>query len=320
MKTLPGLFRKDKNSGQALLLVLLVMSVILTVVLSVVAKSVTDVKITGYEEDALRAFSAAEAGVEETLLNAVPGTKSDNFSVGSADTSGYVADTTSPDVVNPYEYPEKLESGEIATIWFVSHMADNKSLTCLGKTCSKGNNLEVCWGTSAGTPPPDKTPAIEVVLYYDISLKSLNPTNDYSGVNFVTKGFDPWLTRRNLNNFDHALTGTEPCTFNPKYKYSTGRKELKLGAILPVNCNQNNDVGCLLMAKIRMLYNIGTGSEVQGLAVKVGSGSSDSLPSQGLEISSTGTSGESSRRVNVRQGYSNIPDIFNNALFSLKGL
>ena len=57
------------QSGQALLIVLLSMAVILTVVLSFASKSITEVSITSYEEDALRAFSAAEAGVEKALLN-----------------------------------------------------------------------------------------------------------------------------------------------------------------------------------------------------------------------------------------------------------
>ena len=60
----------EKNQkGQALIIILLVMSVVLTVVLSSVSRSVTEIVVTGYEEDALRAFSAAEAGVEEKLLN-----------------------------------------------------------------------------------------------------------------------------------------------------------------------------------------------------------------------------------------------------------
>jgi Tfp pilus assembly protein PilX len=56
-----------------LLIVLLAITVILTVVLSVTSRSVTDVTVTTYEEDALRAFSAAEAGVETALLNPAVG-------------------------------------------------------------------------------------------------------------------------------------------------------------------------------------------------------------------------------------------------------
>ena len=63
MKILPR-----NQHGQALLIVLLTLAVTLTVVLSVVSRSVTDITVSTYEEDALRAFSAAEAGIEEALL------------------------------------------------------------------------------------------------------------------------------------------------------------------------------------------------------------------------------------------------------------
>ena len=57
MRNLPKI-----ESGQALLLVLLGMAVVLTIVLSILSRSVTDIAVTSREEEALRAFSAAEAG------------------------------------------------------------------------------------------------------------------------------------------------------------------------------------------------------------------------------------------------------------------
>ena len=58
--------RLQNQSGQALLLVLLSMAVILTVVLSILSRSILDVAVTTGEEEALRAFSAAEAGMQAT--------------------------------------------------------------------------------------------------------------------------------------------------------------------------------------------------------------------------------------------------------------
>ncbi len=58
---------EKKNSGQIAIIVLLVMVVLLTIGLAVVARSITDVKISEDEKTALRAFSAAEAGIEEVL-------------------------------------------------------------------------------------------------------------------------------------------------------------------------------------------------------------------------------------------------------------
>lgn len=55
------------RSGQALIILLLVMVVALTVGLSIASRSLTDVKISTQTEESQKAFSAAEAGVEEIL-------------------------------------------------------------------------------------------------------------------------------------------------------------------------------------------------------------------------------------------------------------
>lgn len=60
----------NNQSGQIALVVLLIMIVILTIALSVVSQSLTDMKISLNEKEALRAFSAAEAGIEEILSRA----------------------------------------------------------------------------------------------------------------------------------------------------------------------------------------------------------------------------------------------------------
>jgi len=56
-----------KNSGQITLIALLVMVVLLTIGLAVVSRSVTDIRISKETEESARAFSAAEAGIEEAL-------------------------------------------------------------------------------------------------------------------------------------------------------------------------------------------------------------------------------------------------------------
>lgn len=55
------------NKGQAVLLILLVVAVVLGLGLSIISQSTTDVRITQQEQDAARAFNAAEAGIEDAL-------------------------------------------------------------------------------------------------------------------------------------------------------------------------------------------------------------------------------------------------------------
>ena len=78
---------EKRESGQALILVLLSLSVVLTLVLYVVSRSVTDVAVSSQQEESVRAFSAAEAGIEKTLVigtgNATPAPVGDSSYVSS---------------------------------------------------------------------------------------------------------------------------------------------------------------------------------------------------------------------------------------------
>src|SRR3972149_10501389 len=111
MKVLPN---KLRERGQALLIVLLSMAVILTVVLSVISRSITDISLTTYSEDALRAFSAAEAGVERALIVGSDVSEAIGNASFTADVSGLAEGSSS------YDYPIEVYSGESIYIWFVS--------------------------------------------------------------------------------------------------------------------------------------------------------------------------------------------------------
>jgi len=55
------------QSGQALLIVILVMVIALTVGLSVAVRTTTNIRTASEDENSQRAFSAAEAGVSKRL-------------------------------------------------------------------------------------------------------------------------------------------------------------------------------------------------------------------------------------------------------------
>jgi len=70
--------KERNNSGQALLIILLIMAVALTIGLSVVSRSVTDIRISQEQEESARVFSAAEAGLESLLATGeAPGSVGD---------------------------------------------------------------------------------------------------------------------------------------------------------------------------------------------------------------------------------------------------
>lgn len=78
---------KHRRSGQTALIVLLVMVVVLTIGLSLVSHSITEVSISKDDEESMRAFSAAEAGIERALQNITAPPSSINVGGITADIS-----------------------------------------------------------------------------------------------------------------------------------------------------------------------------------------------------------------------------------------
>lgn len=118
--------------GQALIGVLLVLTVVMTVVLSIASRSTTDVSVSTAQEEGARALTAAEAGIEAEL----GGIDSPNATSGPYGTGSEVV------------LEEPLAAGEVGTIF----LSD-----------TSGNTFKLCWGQG---PNDTNAPAIEVMLYY----------------------------------------------------------------------------------------------------------------------------------------------------------
>ncbi|QQS39545.1 hypothetical protein IPM62_02950 [Candidatus Woesebacteria bacterium] len=296
-----GRQKYSNTSGQALLIILLILAGTLTIVLSTASKSVTDIQTTGLEEDSVRAFNAAELGVEQALLK-------QGIATGTlANQANYNVNIENSEAGSSYIYPDSLMSGEVATFWFVSQ-AEDGDLICDGDhPCTKTNNIRFCFGDDNVTYASN--PAIEVTIYYDSNAgdplaKGVN-TGDFSGVKTARYAFDSLNARTTNNNFTAA---TQPCNVS-------GLSELRyripqIMANDQVTCNPAANEGCLLMATVRSLYN--TQPNKVGLNV-VGA---STLPAQGVTINSTGVSGEASRKINVQQTYGEVPGIFDTAIYS----
>ena len=287
----------SSNSGQALLIVLLSMAVILTIVLSILSRSVTDVAVTSREEEALRAFSAAEAGVERALLI--------GSNTGSFDDATFVATSINFGVsAEEYIYSNKLLSGESATIWFVDHDEETGELTCDTNECFTGSQVSICWAGS-GTPSDQAgTPALEISIFY------ANPAWDYSTVEIARVTTDPNIARRVTNNFGD--TDGVNCTLEGQdFEFKKTIDFSASGLNIPYAA-----AGNLLFGKVRFFYNTG---EAQSLGFDV-RGSGGDLPSQGRKIVSTGTVGEANRKIEVLRTFGELPSIFDAAVFSPGGL
>lgn len=295
MKFLPknkrGLSRTNVR-GQALLLVLLSMAVVLVVVLSVLSRSITDIRVTSGEESSMRAFSAAEAGVEQVLVTGLPILTP--VTIGDATFTTGV--TSFAEGGTEFVFPSNVSAGDSVTLWFVSHASDG-SLTC---PCFTGNSLKVCWGAVGTLPNLPTTPAVEVSIVYT------STAGDYSSAKIARAAIDP----RGRNSFDTPGLAPGTCTIgNQSFAF---QKDLDFNNFSPIPNYGTPNV--LQFAILRILYNTDNAQPI-GVSVRGGV-----LPSQGILIDSQGVAGESNRRVEVFQGYPELPFIFNNAVFSPGGL
>jgi Tfp pilus assembly protein PilX len=286
--------RRNYESGQALVLVLLSLAVVLTLVLFVLSRSITDVAVSSSQEESVRAFSAAEAGVEVALLNTVIGSYQNSLTNNSSYNS--VVTSFSADNPTDFAFPSPLLSGETMTTWFVGH-GSNGNLICdsgaPSTTCFKGSSMKVCWGNSDVTSAdPSTWPAIEVSVYYEATPGNLTT------LRIARAAYDPNSSRAAVNSF--AAPVVSNCTVSgTTYPFQETITFSDLG-ILPGSYNFDNG---LQFARIRMFYNITTGQAV-GVTV---AGTGASLPSQGESIVSTGTAGGSNRKINVYQGWPENP-------------
>lgn len=278
--------KKMKNtSGQALLLVLLAMSVVLTVALSIVSRSITDISNSSREEDSTRAFSAAESGVERALIVGNTGTQN----LGDAT---FNATITTGTASTSFVHPVAIASGDALTFWFLNHDAAGAT-TCTGNSCFVGTNLRVCWGNTGVSD----IPAAEVSILYTTVPGSYAQARD------VKVAYDPVGTRG--NNFASPDAGT--CTIGTKtFPYQKNIDLVALGIPNPPS------QGTLLLARVKLLYNT--------TAQEVGISSTASIPPQSNTINSLGVAGGSNRKLQVSQLFGEVPTIFGDLIYSGTGI
>jgi len=284
------------------------MAVVLTVVLSILSHSVTDIKLSSKDEESQRAFSAAEAGIEQVLIT-------------GSDASGPIGDANFTASVTGYGsgtktlvYPSALYAGETATIWFVSHAADG-SLTCTGWPCFKSPNndsIKVCWGNEGTNANSAVTPALEISVVY-----AKNPGN-YNQIQIGRAAYDPYTGRPGGNNFASPVgsgcqIGTTNFAFYKTFQFGgNGADQLSIP-----NSSYRFENG-LQFIRYRLFYN----NVAHLVGIDVTGGANTVLPSQGSLITSSGTAaaGESNRKIEVYQSFGEVPGVFSSTVFSSGGI
>jgi hypothetical protein len=280
--------KRLRESGQALVLVLLSLSVVLTVVLFLLSRSITDVSVSSGQAESVRAFSAAEAGIEKTLI---VGTGSGLTQIGDATYTASVSEFA--EGAKTFNYPSPLISGDVMTTWFVAHDSNGNTICNATHPCFTGNTLKICWGNSGSAASLATTPAIEMSVFYETTPGNL------STIKIARSAFDPNSGRIASNSFSPVDSGV--CQIEGvNFAFQKTITFSSLGIPAASYGNQNG----LIFARIKLLYNtdiahiIGTDVNISGNSI---------LPSQGQGIVSTGTAGTSNRKINVFQGWPEFP-------------
>ncbi len=278
--------------GQVLLIVVLVIIVISTIGLSIATRSITSLRTSTEEAESQKALAAAEAGIERTVQGSVPIELSLQTVLGSKGdpNSSY---STKVDQVNSSKFlingGNLIPKDEGADVWFIKHNSDNSldysaSSYCPSPpACSTSPQfLNLFWGSSSDGCGDASVQAIVVardqVSPYEI--KSYRYTYDACSI------------RRSENHFG-SVTSEDNVIDGVSFKYRTPLNDLA-GNITPVNSKN------IISMRVVPIYK---DAAIGVYACNNGNGNCTSLPSQGYKITSTGTSGQASRKLTVFKGY-----------------
>ena len=270
---------KNHNSGQILLITLLVLSIAATIVLSLIGRSTTDVAISNEIAQSSQAFSAAEAGIEEALKTGVSSGVQTLAGGTTYQTNVYTIGGAS----GIYQYPGTVSVDDEATIWLINHNADG-SLNFTPTYTQP--SIDICWSSGATIP------AIFVNVFYK---------NSGGSYNTASIAYDPNGARRSTDNFAAPGATTGGCGDGTTVYKATVTFAGFSPAINPA-------ADTLIAIRIQPVY------ATAALAVN----SAQILPLQGNRIDSTGTAGNGvTRKVVVFQEYREPSPIFDNVIYSL---
>ena len=294
---------KNFQQGQLILTIILIMTVALAIGLSVIQKGLVDVSTSTKTEQSSQAFSAAEAGIEQTLLKSPdPGVNSSPVPIGVSSFS--VLDQGEfPKIPAPGQRQEAFElpalaKEDAAQVWLANPKDDPPGEYYI----PDDHSIEVYWGDASTSLIDPAAPALSAkILYYDST----------SGYQFMSslKPFDPNTDRAAGNGFTPITSGSNgSCDGSYLIKTNLGntRKFLCKWLIsgLPAR---------LMLIRFRMLYSTSN----QPLAVwATGTCSSCRITPQARVIVSTGISGDAQRSVQVFKQEKIVPSYFDYAIFS----
>lgn len=270
-KRFNGRLVKDQ-SGQILLIVILTMIVALTVGLSIASRTVTNLKISKQNEESTRAFQAAEAGIQKALRSGNSSPLSNALSNSSAFQTNIKTAGGTSFLLNG---ADPIDQDVGVDIWLSDYPGFSNQIGTAGNPA----NITIYWGTSGQTTCSKGNtsairPAIEILT---LTGATTSPT---------------------LSKKVYEATGTGCPRITGATTGGAGGSVLDTnGSSVTFNNSATISVSSGIIMKIVPLFN----SSVIAVTSNI------SLPAQGSTIDSTGTSGDTTRRVVYFQSYPQVP-------------
>ena len=272
-------------SGQVVLITLLVLTVATTIALSLISRSTTDTSVTNQTLQSSQAFNAAEAGIEEALKTGLGSTGT----IVPAGSTGVIGATYAVQVNSfggtsgIFSFSQKTLEGDTVTLWLVNH--DPTTNVPIIIPTYTGNTIDVCWSSETTTP------ALAVTLLYK---------QHTDGSYRVAKAaFDPDGTRATSNKFSLPTSLSGGCGAGTGTTYKETLTFNTMAALNPA-------LDTLIALRLRPVYS--DASIVVNAPL--------SIPQQGAQIVSTGSTQDTNRKIIVYQQYRSPSSAFDAAVYS----
>jgi Tfp pilus assembly protein PilX len=267
-----------KQNGQILLIVILVVIIASTIGLSLASRSVTSLRSSAEEAQSQKALNAAEAGIERAVQANIPTniglTNLSNNSQYSASVSASLSSSFLINEGNP------IPKDEGADVWIVSHDSSGNPNYSEAKSVP---NLSLYWGSGPENCSDSTAPAaIQVIVIVR------NSSTDIKSYRYV---YDSCRNVRG-NNFTQADSGPYTIKINGvdfNFNHRTTPQNGLAGAIVNI-----------VLMRVVPIYK----DAIVGVSAcdYLGNGCT-TLPLQGYQIDSTGTSGDANRKIRVFKGW-----------------
>ncbi len=277
-----------RQNGQILLIVVLTMIVALTVGLSIASRIVTELRLSRQNEESQRAFQAAEAGIEQTLKQEQSISSSLNFDENNASfTTSFTAESGASLLINN---GQEVDQAVGADIWLSDYSTTQSEVFNNPMGAGAPVLVTIYWRSpsqiSCLPNSGDTTsPAIEVAV-----LQGSKNSPSMARYVFEASG---------CSRITGATQGT-----SGNYTIGENSEEFRNSATISVTNG--------LIMKVIPVFNSG----LIGVTA-VSGGTPIAFPAQGSVVESTGTAGNTVRKVTYFRSFPQLPlEVFPYSLLS----